>query len=128
MAVSSYITGALLLGQMAHEPYSVESYILTTGWMFTCFILGASFTAELASFLAAEKEEALVSSLVRVDCWRGCWCLSGYRVVSPDRLWTHLPLHCTKYVPQVARIPPAEKGVAETNKQGYGSKRCSWFV
>ncbi|CAM9784400.1 unnamed protein product, partial [Ectocarpus sp. 12 AP-2014] len=27
--------------------------------MFACFILGASFTAELASFLAAEKEEAL---------------------------------------------------------------------
>eukprot|EP00903_Cladosiphon_okamuranus_P014086 g13093.t1 len=59
MAVSSYVTGALLLGQMAHEPFTVESYILTMGWMFTCFILGASFTAELASFLAAEKEEAL---------------------------------------------------------------------
>eukprot|EP00752_Nemacystus_decipiens_P004321 g3946.t1 len=59
MAVSSYVTGALLMGQMAHQPYSLESYILTAGWMFTCFILGASFTAELASFLAAEKEQAL---------------------------------------------------------------------
>ncbi|CBJ28350.1 conserved unknown protein [Ectocarpus siliculosus] len=59
MAMSSYVTGALLMGQMVHAPYTVESYILTSGWMFACFILGASFTAELASFLAAEKEEAL---------------------------------------------------------------------
>ncbi|CAB1099788.1 unnamed protein product [Ectocarpus sp. CCAP 1310/34] len=59
IAMSSYVTGALLMGQMAHEPYTVESYILTSGWMFACFILGASFTAELASFLSAEKEEAL---------------------------------------------------------------------
>lgn len=61
--MSSYVTGALLLGQMAHEPYSLEGYVLTTGWMFACFILGASFTAELASFLAAEKEQALASLL-----------------------------------------------------------------
>ncbi|CAM9570734.1 unnamed protein product, partial [Scytosiphon promiscuus] len=59
MAMSSYLTGALLLGQMAHEPQTIESYILTTGWMFACFILASSFTAELASFLSAEKEQAL---------------------------------------------------------------------
>lgn len=60
MALTAYVTGALFLGQMAHEPYTLESFILTTGWIFACFILAASFTAELASFLAAEKEEALV--------------------------------------------------------------------
>lgn len=63
--MSSFVTGALLLGQMAHEPYSLESYVLTTGWMFGCFVLASSFTAELAAFLSAEKEQALVSG----DTW-----------------------------------------------------------
>ena len=58
--MTTYVTGALLMGQMAHEPHTFESYVLTSGWIFACFILGASFTAELASFLSAEKETALV--------------------------------------------------------------------
>ncbi|CAM9713360.1 unnamed protein product, partial [Laminaria digitata] len=59
--MSTYFTGALLMGQMAHEPYTFEGYVLTSGWVFACFILAASFTAELASFLTAEKKVALVS-------------------------------------------------------------------
>lgn len=65
--MTSYVTGALLMGQMAHEPYTLESYILTSGWMFACFILAASFTAELASFLSAEKVAALVSPVASCD-------------------------------------------------------------
>lgn len=61
MGMTTYVTGALLMGQMAHEPYTLESYILTSGWMFACFILAASFTAELASFLTAAKVASLVS-------------------------------------------------------------------
>ncbi|CAN0182383.1 unnamed protein product, partial [Laminaria digitata] len=50
--MSSYVTGALLMGQMAHEPFTLERYIISLGWMFASFILAASFTAELASFLS----------------------------------------------------------------------------
>ncbi|CAN0113158.1 unnamed protein product, partial [Laminaria digitata] len=50
--MSSYVTGALLMGQMAHEPFTLEGYIISLGWMFASFILAASFTAELASFLS----------------------------------------------------------------------------
>ena len=64
--MTSYVTGALLMGQMAHEPYTLESYILTSGWMFACFILAASFTAELASFLSAERVVALVRTITGV--------------------------------------------------------------
>lgn len=60
MALSTYVTGALLLGQMSHEPYTLEGYILTAGWIFASFILSATFTAELASFLSAEVQEELV--------------------------------------------------------------------
>eukprot|EP00904_Undaria_pinnatifida_P014241 jgi/Undpi1/9948/HiC_scaffold_28.g12402.m1 len=59
MGMSTYVTGALLMGQMAHEPYTFEGYILSLGWIFASFILAASFTAELASFLSAEEETVL---------------------------------------------------------------------
>lgn len=61
VGMSTYVTGALLMGQMAHEPYTLEGYIISSGWMFFCFIVGASFTAELASFLSAKEETVLVS-------------------------------------------------------------------
>ncbi|CAN0527861.1 unnamed protein product, partial [Laminaria digitata] len=61
IGVSSYVTGALLMGQMAHEPYTLEGYILTSGWIFASFILAASFTAELASFLSLDEQTVLVS-------------------------------------------------------------------
>ncbi|CAN0596462.1 unnamed protein product, partial [Laminaria digitata] len=54
--MSSYVTGALLLRQMAHEPLTLEGYILTSGWIFASFILAASFTAELASFLSLHEQ------------------------------------------------------------------------
>lgn len=63
------------MGQMAHEPYTLESYVLTTGWMFACFVLAASFTAELASFLAAEKEQALASFGAVTCCCRSAFSL-----------------------------------------------------
>ncbi|CAM9520631.1 unnamed protein product [Ascophyllum nodosum] len=59
LALSSYVMGALLLGQMVHEPFTFESYIITSGWIFASFILSATFTAELASFLSAEEPEKL---------------------------------------------------------------------
>ena len=31
VAMTSYVTGALLMGQMAHEPYTLESYIPRPG-------------------------------------------------------------------------------------------------
>eukprot|EP00904_Undaria_pinnatifida_P014240 jgi/Undpi1/9947/HiC_scaffold_28.g12401.m1 len=81
VGMTTYVTGALLMGQMAHEPYTLESYFLTSGWMFACFILAASFTAELASFLSAEKETALAFGIDdlrngavshnQVALWRG---------------------------------------------------------
>lgn len=63
VGMSTYVTGALLMGQMAHEPYTLEGYIISSGWMFFCFIMGASFTAELASFLSAQEETVLVSNV-----------------------------------------------------------------
>ena len=59
--MSSYVTGALLMGQMAHEPSSLEGHILTLGWLFASFILAASFTAELTSFLSLDEQTVLVS-------------------------------------------------------------------
>lgn len=61
MARSTYVTMSLMLGQLTHKPETVEGYILTSGWLFSCFILAASFTAELASFLTAERQSSVVS-------------------------------------------------------------------
>lgn len=60
MGISSYVTGALLMGQMAHDPHTLESHILRSGWFFASFILAASFTAQLASLFSAEREEKRV--------------------------------------------------------------------
>ncbi|CAM9520701.1 unnamed protein product [Ascophyllum nodosum] len=59
LGLTGYVTGALLLGQLAHEPHTLEGFILSSGWMFACFIIAATFTAQLASFLLAEKARDL---------------------------------------------------------------------
>lgn len=60
---SVYVTVSLLLGQLTHKPETLEGYILTSGWIFTCFILAASFTAELASFLIVQRESSLTMTV-----------------------------------------------------------------
>lgn len=65
MGQSAYVTVSLMLGQLTHKPETLEGYIITSGWLFSCFILAASFTAELASFLTVEREAAVVSVHIR---------------------------------------------------------------
>ncbi|CAM9170637.1 unnamed protein product [Phaeothamnion confervicola] len=55
-----YVTLALLFQQLTHKPESAEGYILTTGYMFFAFILAASYTAELASYLTITKAQNVV--------------------------------------------------------------------
>lgn len=98
IGMSTYVTGALLMGQMAHEPFTVEGYIISSGWMFFCFIIGASFTAELASFLSAEEETVLVSHVA--TCARAQAAQNTPRHCSSDSLARHpqkrcLPHSCT---------------------------------
>ncbi|CAN0343626.1 unnamed protein product, partial [Discosporangium mesarthrocarpum] len=52
---SVYVIAALMLGQLTHKPETLEGYMLTIGWLFASFILAASYTAELASFLTVNK-------------------------------------------------------------------------
>ncbi|CAM9111763.1 unnamed protein product [Choristocarpus tenellus] len=55
MIRSVYVISSLMLGQLIHKPETLEGYILTLGWLFAVFLLSASFTAELASFLTVNK-------------------------------------------------------------------------
>lgn len=65
-----------MLGQLSHKPETVEGYILTSGWLFSCFILAASFTAELASFLMAERQASVVSLMTLMEaCPLGSFAL-----------------------------------------------------
>eukprot|EP00903_Cladosiphon_okamuranus_P006970 g6784.t1 len=52
---SVYVTSSLMMSQLTHKPETLEGYLLTLGWLFTSFVLAASYTAELASFLTAVK-------------------------------------------------------------------------
>eukprot|EP00752_Nemacystus_decipiens_P006992 g6271.t1 len=54
---SVYVTSSLMMSQLTHKPETLEGYLLTLGWLFTSFVLAASYTAELASFLTADKLE-----------------------------------------------------------------------
>ncbi|KAA8495828.1 Glutamate receptor ionotropic, delta-1 [Porphyridium purpureum] len=58
---SCYISFALLLNQLSHEPQTVSGYVLTTGWLIFAFIVTASYVAELASFLVGSDVESLFS-------------------------------------------------------------------
>lgn len=58
---SIYVTASLMMAQLTHKPETLEGYLLTLGWLFASFVLAASYTAELASFLTAGKEEVTVS-------------------------------------------------------------------
>lgn len=62
---------SLLLGQLTHKPETLEGYILTSGWLFFGFILAASYTAELASFLTDQRESALVRQLAGDNMKKG---------------------------------------------------------
>ncbi|CAM9569312.1 unnamed protein product, partial [Sphacelaria rigidula] len=57
---SVYVTASLMMSQLTHKPETLEGYLLTLGWMFASFVLAASYTAELASFLTASKLAAAV--------------------------------------------------------------------
>ncbi|CAB1097281.1 unnamed protein product [Ectocarpus sp. CCAP 1310/34] len=57
---SVYVTSSLMMSQLTHKPETLEGYLLTLGWLFTSFVLAASYTAELASFLTASKLETTV--------------------------------------------------------------------
>ncbi|CAM9783735.1 unnamed protein product, partial [Ectocarpus sp. 8 AP-2014] len=59
---SVYVTSSLMMSQLTHKPETLEGYLLTLGWLFTSFVLAASYTAELASFLTASKLETTVRS------------------------------------------------------------------
>ncbi|CAM9260924.1 unnamed protein product [Chrysoparadoxa australica] len=52
---SSYITFALLAQQLTHKPETLAGYLASLGALTFAFIVGASYTAELASFLTARK-------------------------------------------------------------------------
>lgn len=85
---SVYVTVSLLLGQLTHKPETLEGYILTSGWIFTCFILAASFTAELASFLIVQRESSLVRCfrlvLYLFSCFRFTLCIYFFLALSPQ--------------------------------------------
>lgn len=58
---SVYVTASLMMAQLTHKPETLEGYLLTLGWLFASFVLAASYTAELASFLTATKLATAVS-------------------------------------------------------------------
>lgn len=55
IGLSIYATGSLLMGQMAYDPTTFESHLLTSGWLFASFVIAAAFTAQLASTLSKER-------------------------------------------------------------------------
>lgn len=72
MGLSTYVTWSLLMGQMAYEPYTLESHVLISGWMFACFIIAAAFTAQLATLLFNERTEKRVRHVLTCATLIGC--------------------------------------------------------
>lgn len=105
MALSTYVMGALLLGQMSHEPFTFEGYILTAGWIFSRFVLAATFTAELASFLSVEVPEELVRWARTKKYTAPHSLLQCYytRVTAPHQRLLLFPtyVHCPSFISEV---------------------------